>query len=366
MAWFSFPRSSGSSIEPNSAGIRDMRPTRLSVWTRSHCWQHLQVPIVSVTRQRHDFPCCRAQHRILSSIYPSVAIGLATSIGIDRVGSVPSTTLNVSWAVPLIGRMCIATTHSSQSSSLCNWLHLLTQYQKCALSMALCNRSQFRNLRSTRLNRQYQRTGSATMYDVKMTVWTVLVSHPCACTSHNEYSTTELCLSVDKLKKKKKQTKVKTAAGKRLCQCTDVNVYVVYNLSHVKTERTYTTQDCCAWLGLQFGFGCACLMWCHATSFLVLDLWFPLIELEKSERLLLLNPKDQELVFHPGVNLHQEIWARLLLICVRPKVCFLHILLIGTKVWLPKMHNVPPEVDFESSRSLPQSQSLETVPICIV
>ena len=33
------------------------------------------------------------------------------------------------------------------------------------------------------------------------------------------------------------------------------------------------------------------------------------------------------------------------------EVCFLHIQLIGTNVWLPKIHNVPPEVDFESSRS---------------
>ena len=32
-------------------------------------------------------------------------------------------------------------------------------------------------------------------------------------------------------------------------------------------------------------------------------------------------------------------------------VCFRHIHLTGTEVWLPKMHNVPPDVDFESSRS---------------
>ena len=32
----------------------------------------------------------------------------------------------------------------------------------------------------------------------------------------------------------------KTAARKRLCWCADVGVYVVYNLSHVKTERTHT------------------------------------------------------------------------------------------------------------------------------
>ena len=63
---------------------------------------------------------------------------------------------------------------------------------------------------------------------------------PCACTSQDEYCTTELCLSVDKLKKKTKQTTGKTAAGKILCKCTDVNVYVVHNLSHVEAERTYT------------------------------------------------------------------------------------------------------------------------------
>ena len=47
----------------------------------------------------------------------------------------------------------------------------------------------------------------------------------------------------------------------------------------------------------------------------------------------------------------------------KTEVCFLHIQLIGTNVWLPKIHNVPPEVDFESSsflckvRVLEQSQS---------
>ena len=39
------------------------------------------------------------------------------------------------------------------------------------------------------------------------------------------------------------------------------------------------------------------------------------------------------------------------------EVCFLHIQLIETNVWLPKMHSVPPEVDFESSRSPAKSES---------
>ena len=39
------------------------------------------------------------------------------------------------------------------------------------------------------------------------------------------------------------------------------------------------------------------------------------------------------------------------------EVCFLYIQLIGTNVWLLKMHNVPPDVDFESSRSPAKSES---------
>ena len=38
-------------------------------------------------------------------------------------------------------------------------------------------------------------------------------------------------------------------------------------------------------------------------------------------------------------------------------VCFLHTQLMGTNVWLPKTHNVPPEVDFESSRSPAKPES---------
>ena len=42
------------------------------------------------------------------------------------------------------------------------------------------------------------------------------------------------------------------------------------------------------------------------------------------------------------------------------EVCFLHIQLIGTNVWLPKMHNIPPDVDFESSRYLAKSVSWDS------
>ena len=45
------------------------------------------------------------------------------------------------------------------------------------------------------------------------------------------------------------------------------------------------------------------------------------------------------------------------------EVCFLHIQLMGTNVWLPNMHKITLRSIFESS--LRQSQSLGTVPICI-
>ena len=64
------------------------------------------------------------------------------------------------------------------------------------------------------------------------------------CTSQDEYCTTELCLPVDNLKKKNKQ-QGRQRQGRGRCECTDVNVYVMYNLSHVKTERTYNLHDCC-------------------------------------------------------------------------------------------------------------------------
>ena len=38
-------------------------------------------------------------------------------------------------------------------------------------------------------------------------------------------------------------------------------------------------------------------------------------------------------------------------------VYFLHIQLSGTNERLPEKHDVPPEVDFESSRSLAKSES---------
>ena len=39
------------------------------------------------------------------------------------------------------------------------------------------------------------------------------------------------------------------------------------------------------------------------------------------------------------------------------EVCFLHIPLVGTNVRLPKMHRIPPDANFESSKSPAKSES---------
>ena len=60
------------------------------------------------------------------------------------------------------------------------------------------------------------------------------------------------------------------------------------------------------------------------------------------------NSREWEREYRPCVNLHREKLFPLLWSCVQ---------LIGTNVWIPKMHRAPPDVDFESSRSPAKSES---------
>ena len=85
-----------------------------------------------------------------------------------------------------------------------------------------------------------------------------------------------------------------------------------------KRDQHYSVQDCSAGLEPWFGVWCACLMWCYATSFLVLDRWCCWIGSEKNDTLLDPISKDQELDFHPLVNLHLEKQFQLLN-CVKLK-----------------------------------------------
>ena len=75
--------------------------------------------------------------------------------------------------------------------------------------------------------------------------------------------------------------------------------------------------------------------------------WFVFQELRRSD------PINHARVYRPTSILHPKKWFLIL----ETDVCFLHIQLIETNVWLPKMHNVPPGVDFESSRCPAKSES---------
>ena len=106
---------------------------------------------------------------------------------------------------------------------------------------------------------------------------------------------------------------------------------------------------------------------CSITSIFVWDLWrlwtslsgcpdrsktretFPRTETIRSHNSRAGNPSNLSPVSREMISDSVELWEA--------AVCFLHIQLIGTNVWLPKMHNVPREVDFESSRSLAKSES---------
>ena len=55
----------------------------------------------------------------------------------------------------------------------------------------------------------------------------------------------------------------------------------------------------------------------------------------------------------------REIISDSLQLC-ETEVCFLHVQLMGTNVWLPKTHKIHPDVDFESSRSPAKSESCKS------
>ena len=78
-------------------------------------------------------------------------------------------------------------------------------------------------------------------------------------------------------------------------------------------------------------------------------------------RISVKNSNDQIPHVKRGYTVHlnpasKEIISDSVELC-ETEACFLHIQLIGANVWLPKVHNVPPEVDFESSRSPAKSES---------
>ena len=59
-------------------------------------------------------------------------------------------------------------------------------------------------------------------------------------------------------------------------------------------------------------------------------------------------------------------WLQILLNCAKRQSVSCTSNFNGTKVWLPKTHNVPLQKWLSNLEDLPRNQSLETVPVCIV
>ena len=124
----------------------------------------------------------------------------------------------------------------------------------------------------------------------------------------------------------------------------------------MERDQCWSDPDWCSWLELVF----ACLIDELPTGFTV-ALWHPFVLLiwfgEEWNTSITKFLRSRAGESHPCVNLHsREITSASVELC-ETEVCFLHIQLIGTNVCLPKMHMSPPDVDFESPRSLAKSES---------
>ena len=73
--------------------------------------------------------------------------------------------------------------------------------------------------------------------------------------------------------------------------------------------------------------------------------------------------KNRERENSPSSILHPKKWFLTLLNCVKTELCFLHIQLVGTNVWLSKCST---QSRFWVLKISPQNRSLEIVPACIV
>ena len=116
----------------------------------------------------------------------------------------------------------------------------------------------------------------------------------------------------------------------------------------MKRDQHYSDQDRRVWLDFVF------YMWsvvfrdrfpCDSWS-LDLLIWFGEewnTSITKSQRSSAEIPSMRKPAATEIISASVELW--------KTDVCVLHIQLIGTNVWLPKIHKTPPEVDFESSRS---------------
>ena len=106
-------------------------------------------------------------------------------------------------------------------------------------------------------------------------------------------------------------------------------------------------------------------MVCYAASLTALAVWVLLLGGKKNGTLRQPCPRDQEREIHPFTTCIKRNNFRFCRTVWETEVCFLHIQLMGTNVWLSKIHKTLLK-SMLSIQDLRQSQSLETVPVCIV
>ena len=112
-------------------------------------------------------------------------------------------------------------------------------------------------------------------------------------------------------------------------------------------------------LGWNPGLVLGVLVWCGVTRGVSSYLIFGVVGLVRGKMKHFYNqmPKIKSWdAIHTWTCTEREIISASVELC-ETEVCFLHLQLTGTNVWLPNMHKTPSDVDFESFRSPAKSES---------
>ena len=133
-----------------------------------------------------------------------------------------------------------------------------------------------------------------------------------------------------------------------------------------KHNRQWIIQGHCFEFESWFGCWCVCSIFFDAASLTALALWVLFAWLEEECNTSITKPQRSRAGI-PSMpkRASRETMADSVELC-ETEVCFLHIQLVGTNVWLPKDTQDSTNSRFLSLQDLRQSQSLETVPVCIV
>ena len=127
----------------------------------------------------------------------------------------------------------------------------------------------------------------------------------------------------------------------------------------MKRDQYWLDRDWCAWL--------ECWVVFFATSFNValLHLWFLGLVWWEWNTSITESQRSRAGIPSTRKPASREIISAFVELCETEEVCFLHIQLISTNVWLPTMHRTLLMLILRL-KNIRQSQSLETIRVCIV